>query len=232
MTALAFVFAGACQRLEETLVQNEPIAEKEGVELSVNATSGDALETKTALQSDGAIWWSPGDAINLFFGDADAGKFTTTITEPSPSAVFNGTISVATGFSEGGLATNTFWGVYPYNEDNTCDGTGVTLTIPNMQKGVPGTFANNLNPSVANAQGLDLAFYNVGRWFIFTVSQEGITSLTFRGNNGEDIAGKVYVTMDSNKKPQAEVLDGYKSITITPEEGGSFIVGKECRSDI
>ena len=229
MTALALVFVGACQRLEETSVQNGPDAEKEGVELSVNATSGDALETKTALQSDGAIWWSPGDAINIFYGEANAGKFTSTLTEPSPSAVFNGTINVATGFSEGGLATNTFWGVYPYNEDNTCDGTGVTLTIPSTQKGVPGTFANNLNPSVANSSGLDLAFYNVGSWFIFTMSEEGITSLTFRGNDGEDIAGKVHVTMNSDGKPSAEVLDGYKSITITPEEGGTFEVGSEYR---
>ena len=226
MAAFGLLLAGSCSRMEEASIKDESSAR---VELTVTATSGDYVETKTVRQSDGSIWWSPGDAINLFYGTMDGGKFTTTITEAAPKATFNGTLSAATGSSETGMGAQTFWGVYPYNESNTCDGESVTLTVPGTQKGVPGTFANNLNPTVANSQGLGLTFYNVGSWFIFTVSQAGITSATFKGNNNEDIAGKVRVTMDANGKPEYEVIGGVKSITITPEEGSSFTVGAQYR---
>ena len=226
MAALGLLLAGSCSRMEEASIKDDTSAR---VELTVTATSGDYFDTKTVRQSDGSIWWCPGDAINLFYGTMDGGKFTTTITEAAPKATFNGTISAATGSSEAEMGAQTFWGVYPYDESNTCDGESVTLTIPGVQKGVPGTFANNLNPTVANSQGLGLTFYNVGSWFIFTVSQAGITSATFRGNNNEDIAGKVRVTMDANGRPEYEVLGGVKSITITPEEGSSFAVGAQYR---
>ena len=227
LTASALLLAGSCSRMEEAAIKEDSA---DRVELTVTATSGDFVETKTALQSDGSIWWCPGDAINLFYGTMDGGKFTTAISEAAPKATFNGTLSAATGSSEAGMGAQTFWGVYPYDESNTCDGESVTLTIPGTQKGVPGTFANNLNPTVANSQGLGLTFFNVGSWFIFSVSQAGITSATFRGNNNEDIAGKIRVAMDSNGKPTVtEVMGGVKSITITPQEGSSFEVGKEYR---
>ena len=227
LTASALLLAGSCSRMEEAAIKEDSA---DRVELTVTATSGDFVETKTALLSDGSIWWCPGDAINLFYGTMDGGKFTTAISEAAPKATFNGTLSAATGSSEAGMGAQTFWGVYPYDESNTCDGESVTLTIPGTQKGVPGTFANNLNPTVANSQGLGLTFFNVGSWFIFSVSQAGITSATFRGNNNEDIAGKIRVAMDSNGKPTVtEVMGGVKSITITPQEGSSFEVGKEYR---
>lgn len=227
LSSLSLLLAGSCSRIEETSIKDESSAR---VELTVTATSGDYIETKTVRQSDGSIWWTPGDAINLFYGTMDGGKFTTTISESSPTATFNGTLSAATGSSEAGMGAQYFWGVYPYDDSNTCDGESVTMTIPGAQKGVPGTFANNLNPTVAKSSGLNLSFYNVGSWFIFSVSQAGITSATFKGNNNEDLAGKVRVTMGSDGKPSvSEVLGGVKSITITPQEGGSFEVGKEYR---
>lgn len=227
LSFLSLLLTGSCSRIEETSIKDESSAR---VELTVTATSGDYIETKTVRQSDGSIWWTPGDAINLFYGTMDGGKFTTTISESSPTATFNGTLSAATGSSEAGMGAQYFWGVYPYDDSNTCDGESVTMTIPGAQKGVPGTFANNLNPTVAKSSGLNLSFYNVGSWFIFSVSQAGITSATFKGNNNEDLAGKVRVTMGSDGKPSvSEVLGGVKSITITPQEGGSFEVGKEYR---
>ena len=227
LASLFIVSAISCSRMEESPKMDSPSG---SMELTVTASLGDIVETRTVRNADGSIWWTPGDAINLFYGTMDGGKFTTGITEAQETATFNGTIGAATGSSEAGMSAQTFWGVYPYDESNTCDGESVTLTIPGTQKGVPGTFANNLNPTVANSPGLGLTFYNVGSWFIFTVSQAGITSATFKGNNDENIAGKVRVTMDSNDKPVvAEVLGGVKSITITPQEGQSFIVGEEYR---
>jgi uncharacterized protein (TIGR02145 family) len=205
--------------------QEEHVTEKV---LTVKATIGENPETKTAVQSDGtSIFWTPGDAINLFYGTASAGQFTTAIESPALTTDFSGTLSVATGTStESGVTTQSFWGVYPYNVSNTCTGDGVTLTIPSTQSGVAGSFADKLNPSVATSPGLSLAFYNVGSWFIFSVTQDDIVSVTLRGHNNEDLAGRVKVTMDPvSNKPVTQVLEGQKSITMTPA-GGTFEVGE------
>lgn len=201
-----------------------------GVELVVNAVMGnDNNTTKTAVQSNGTdIYWTSGDAINLFYGDISSGQFTTSITSPAPTATFSGTISAVTGSNEIGDGARSFWGVYPYNESNTCDGSGVTLTIPREQSGVAGTFADKLNPTIATSPGLDLVFYNVGSWLIFTVSRNDIVSATLRGNNSENLSGTVRVTMNSSSRPEvSEVINGISSVTMTPADSACFRVGKK-----
>lgn len=197
--------------------------------LTVKATIAEADDTKTAVQPDGtSIFWTPGDAINLFYGTANSGKFTTAIVEPALTTDFNGTLSVATGTStESGVTTQNFWGVYPYNAGNTCTGDGVILTIPTNQPGIAGSFADKLNPSVAKSPGLSLAFYNVGSWFIFSVTEEDVVSATLTGHNNENLAGRLKVTIDPvTNRPITEVLDGVKSITMTPK-GDAFEAGKQ-----
>ena len=94
LAALGLVFAGACQRIDEGLVQ-EGSDVFDGEVLTVEASFGDSPDTKTAVQSDGkSIFWTPGDAINLFFGNISSAKFTTasSMTEPSATASFTGTL--------------------------------------------------------------------------------------------------------------------------------------------
>ena len=198
-----------------------------GEVLTVVARVGESDDTKTAIQSDGtSIYWTEGDAINLFYGSGSAGQFTTAITEPAAVAEFTGTLSVATGSNEVGHEAKAFWAIYPYNVANTCDGTGVTLTIPGAQESIAGSFADKLNPTVATSPGLDLTFFNVGSWFIFSVTQEGVTAAIFEGNNNESVAGTVRVTMDESSRPSATVQNGIKRIVITPGDGETFTVGE------
>lgn len=228
LAAVAALITVSCSQIENTSIQEEPVG-KSSIDLTITASLGDDVETRTALQSDHSIWWTKDDAVNLFYGTTGSGVFTTDITEPAASATFSGTLTFEEGSAESTTAGLTYWGVYPYNEENTLDGTGVVLTIPGEQAGVPDTFADKLNPAVATGTGTELSFFNVGSWFIFTVAQEGITSATFKGNKDEDIAGKVKVTMASGGKPVAEVKDGLKSITITPAGGDAFVPGQEYR---
>ena len=234
LVALALVFAGSCQRIEESFVNEGPVS---GEKMTIEATlvestpgevSSDALETKSALQPNGVdIWWTPGDAINLFYGSSTKSKFTANITEPFPTASFEGSLGAATGSAEQGISSQTFWGVYPYDAENTCDGSSVTLKILGTQVASAGSFGVGMNPSVANSPGLSLSFYNVGSWLRFSVSQPGITSATFSGNADEILAGNVTVTMDSDGKPLiTNVTDGATSITVTPEDGGAFVPGQ------
>ncbi len=213
----------ACTALED---MNSPKTDQPEV-LTVTATIAESTTTKTILQPDKSIYWTAGDAINLFYGSSSSGQFVTNIETPAEIASFTGTLTVATGAAEIGLGSaQSFWGVYPYNAANTCDGSSVTLTVPSEQGALAGSFADKLNPSVATAPGLGLSFYNLCAPFYFSVTEEGVTSAKFTGNGNEVIAGKVRVTMDSNGKPVAEVVEGEgaKSITITAPEGG-FVVG-------
>ena len=230
LMALALVFAGSCQRIEESFVQEESVS---GDLMTFEATLAEAnlfdvSETKTALQSDEkSIYWTPNDQISIFYGASNAGMFWTEITEPSNTASFVGNIGVATGSADDNFVAPTFWGVYPYERTNTCDGESVGLDILGEQVASPGSFGNGMNPSIANSPGLGLSFYNVGSWFRFSVTSEGITSVTFSGNAGEILAGRVTVKMDSNKKPLiTNVENGKTSITVTPEGGGSFLPGQ------
>lgn len=214
------ILSSCVNEIDSTVVSNYI-----GRNLTVRASTGES-QTKTAVQSNGtSIYWTPGDAINVFYGSGSAGKFTaTSLNAPNSYAEFNGTISVVTGSNETGGGSRKFWGVYPYNESNTCDGSSITMTIPSSQAAAAETFANNLNPTVSCSPGLDMVFYNVGSWFIFSVTQEGVVSATLTGNNDEDLVGKVKVTMDSNNRPACTILEGEKSITMDAPEGG-FVPG-------
>lgn len=223
LAALGSILSWACSRMEEDAVL--PTPPQAGAELTVRALFADNDATRTVLNSDKTIFWTKDDAINLFYGERNAGKFTADIEEPARLANFNGTLTVATGSAEAGMNARNFWGVYPYNEENTCDGSSITMTLSGQQAAVPGTFADKFNPSVAVAPGLDLAFYNVGAPFYFSVTQNKITSATFRGNKNEDVAGKIRVSMDADGYPVAEVVDGVKSITIKAPAGECFEPG-------
>ena len=223
LLALGIAFSWACSRIEQENLLPEPV--QEGVELTVHATLADGAATRTVLRPNKEVFWTKGDAINLFYGDRSSGKFTSTIEEPKQTTDFVGTLTAATGSSEAGMSARKFWGVYPYNEANTCDGSSVTISLSNLQDAVPETFADKFNPSVAMSPGLDLAFYNVCAPFYFSVTNDKVTSITFKGNKNESIAGKVRVTMASDGTPMATVIEGTSSITVNAPAGESFEPG-------
>ena len=155
--------AAGCS-VDELLV--EPAPSPQDGQLVIQAIREDfSAETKTTRdESDGSVWWVPGDALSLFYGSGTEGgsKFTTTATETCKSADFTGTIGAITGGGEGSSLNDTFfWGLYPYQEDASCDGSSITMTLPSVQTAVPGTFATNLFPTVARSQGLIFRFYKI-----------------------------------------------------------------------
>lgn len=184
------------------------------------------VETKTHRDESAKIYWMPGDAISLFYGAGTAGgsKFTCDVTAQSQQATFSGNIGVVTGVSEDAPDDVAFWGLYPYDATAECDAHSVTTSILSAQTSEAGTFANGMAPSLAKAPGLLLSFRNIWSGFRFTVTTEGFTSVTLRGNNNELIAGRAKIGMDANGNPEVlEILDGVKSVTVTAPGGGSFV---------
>ncbi len=176
--------------------------------------------TKTSLSVDesgvGTIYWTPSDQIDVFFGSTRA-HYTSQNSEVAASTVFK--TNDALGSTE--IYSTNIWGLYPSYNSSTCDGSSVTTVLPSVQYGVPETFDNDLFVSVAHTSNSSLQFYNVCGGIKFSLSRDDIISVSFRGNDGEDLAGDISVTFD-NGLPKATVLNGVKEVTLTPQKGQTF----------
>ncbi len=215
----AVLLVPACQ-LEDHYVDG--LENTVGEKLTVMASWENVSQTRTAIQDDGVtVLWTPGERINLFRGVSASGCFVSTNPEPSRRIELEGCLS---GPSE---PSGPYWAIYPYNEANTCDGASVTLTVPSVQTASEGTFADKFFPAVAKSDDLQLTFYNVCGGTVFTVANEGITSVEFQSIGGESLVGSVTVTMDESGLPLITGVNGGSPIvTVSLPGGAPFEVGK------
>lgn len=165
----------------------------------------------------GTIYWSPADNISVFYGASTPVLYTSTNTAPETTAAF--TTNAIIGSTE--LASTNIWGLYPHNPSAVCNGSSITTTLPAMQHGVSGTFDDDLFLTVAHSEGTNLRFFNVCGGIKFSLSRNDITSITFSGNNNEDLAGDITVSFVEGL-PSVSVVNGEKTITLTPKDGGTF----------
>lgn len=184
----------------------------------------DSPGVKTSIYVDqegvGTIFWQPGDRVNIFFGTTSV-PYTSTNTEPATTVVFNTTAMIGSTES----ASTNRWGLYPYDEEATCDGSSVITTIPSVQYAVSETFDNETFTMLGHSADNLITFYNVCGGIKFSFSRDDIEKITFKGNNNEDLAGKVKLEMDDEGRPKATVVEGQKTITLTPKTGTTFASG-------
>ena len=202
-----------------------------GETITFTAGWAGAKDTRTILQPDGtSVWWEPSAQINVFFSNKASGKFTSTNSQAQGIVDFKGSLPIIVGSVETDNPAHAYWAVYPYDSANTCDGESVTLTIPSTQTASEGTFANKMFPSIATSTNFYLAFYNICGGVRFTVANEGISSVTFKANNGESLVGKVQVGFDGVPVIK-NVTAGSTEVTVNAPEGG-FIPGREYFASI
>ena len=217
--------AAASCTMEENNRAPQPVEQ----EITIKAVrEEDDADTRTYRDdNDGSIWWVPGDAISLFYGSGTNGgsKFTSTGTDTAKVTNFTGVITAITGGGEISVEDTYFWGLYPYSEDASCDGTSVTMTLPGNQTAVPGTFATNTFPSIGRSQGLIMGFYNICSGMKFSVTKEGIKKVTLKSRNGELITGKAKVRFEDGI-PVAEIINGSDEVVLEAPAGEYFEVGK------
>lgn len=188
-----------------------------GEELVFQASVEENADAKTVLQSGGAVYWKANESINLFYGANCSAKFVSRNTSPAATADFSGSLK---DFSYN--SSDKFYAVYPYNENNTCNGSSVTVTLPSKQNAVAGTFADNLFISIAQSSGLTLSFKNLCGGVKFKLSQSGITRVVFKGNNNEVLAGKVRASYNNGTPQVSSVLEAAREITLTAPDGQAF----------
>ena len=187
----------------------------------IKATQEGGWTTKTVLTTDtdgaGTIFWLPGERINVFFGRQSA--LYSSINDGNATTAYFRTEEMV---EHSTTQVNNIWGLYPFDSTAECDGTSVTTIIPNTQKALAGTFDTNLFPLLAHSTDTDLMFYNVCGGIKFSLSRDDIYKITFRGNAGEGLLGKVKLSMSSGGRPEAQLLEEEKTIVLTPKTGSTF----------
>ena len=196
-------------------------------EITITASLGEP-GTRTERAADGSVLWSPGDQISLFYGSGTNGGscFTAQNTEAAKTVNFTGTIGVITGGNNVAVEDTYFWATYPYNATASCDGNSITTVLPSAQVAAADTFADDLFPSMGRSQGLNISFYNICGGIKFTVSEEGIKSVTLKANSGEQIVGTITAAFDGGVPVVTNIAGGSDTITLSAPEGETFEVGK------
>ena len=223
--AAVVALAVSCTVSQPEIVCSPVLGEQE---ITIVASLGEP-DTRTERAADGSVLWSPGDQISLFYGSGENGGscFTAQNTETAKTVNFTGTIGVITGGNNIAVEDTYFWVVYPYNATASCDGTSITTVLPSEQVATADTFADDLFPSIGRSQGQNMAFYNICGGIKFTVSEEGIKSVTIRSNSGEQIAGKITVGYDDNGLPVVtNIADGTDYVTVAAPAGETLEVGR------
>ena len=191
-------------------------------EFTLYATSGEQEETRTVLQQDGRVFWSPGDCITVFYGNIP-GKFTSTNTKPAASAEFTGSLG---SFTLDGKTE--FKAIYPYSDNIVMpsDEGILSIYLPPEQTAVEGTFADDLFICVAKSKDVNLHFYNVCGGVSFSLAREDIKKVVFRGNNKETLAGTMFVDFTADGIPQViDFTAGRSSVTLSAPDGETLKKG-------
>ena len=228
--ALVVLMQDSCQKIDNLSKAADSKKEEIEVQREVSVTSFYAYsgendsKTKTSRKENGDLWWSPGDEIMVFCGEA-SGKFVSQNEESAEIATFVGSFDKDVSTSD--VSANGVLAFYPYSDALTREGNSVVFTLPSSQLAVAGTFDDDLYPVIARSDTTELSFYNICGGAKFTVSKKGIKTVTIRGNDSEPLAGKLSVTLDENGIPIVEVVDGEKEIVVTAPDDSTLEVGKE-----
>ena len=226
--AMAVAFAAvSCSTKEDTAADNQ-----HGFSAlpDITASTDKGPDTKTVLEvadnGVGAIYWNPSDGINVFYGNVST-HYVSQNSEKALTADFTSADEV----SADAMASPVHVGLYPYDSAAGFDGTTLTTSLPAEQKGVKGTFDDNLFIAVAYARGKELdnmQFRNVCGGIKFTLSRADVTKVTLKGNNNENLAGKVNVVLSDDGEISSSINESgaSKEIELTPKEGNTFAQGK------
>ena len=209
---LFFAFAAVAALTACTNEENPVTPSGNGGKVTFIADFNDTVETKVSAEYDGdlrkvTVKWDEGDQVGVY-----AGLGAPVLYEASTSG------ASTTLVSESDLAAaETYYGVYPYTADAILDNGTVTMTLPAEQVASTESFSAHL--AVASTTGTRMSFVNVAGLVKVVVSCDFITSIEFKGNNDEVVAGDVVVNIADatyEKNPA-----GAKVITVTPPAGHS-----------
>lgn len=160
--------------------------------------------SRTSLQNGTQVWWTAGDAINIFSG-AENNKFTTA----------EGGKSIVT-FTGKATPADSYTALYPYNAEALILDGAVTTTLPAAQTAPVWGFDAKANISFATAtdENKSLSFQNTCGLIRFKNNLTDLTAIKLTAQ-GVNIAGNVKIDASGN----LTVESGSNVITLSAKEG-------------
>ncbi len=220
-TAVLAILVSACSQelIEKPYIE---VQDPEMQEMTFTASCNDwTPETRTIRQPDGKVYWDVGEKIGILpAGYSSYGGYTfySLNNKPQPTAVFAGTLYSSVG---------TYWGLYPYSSDAYLYQSDYIVTgLAEEQKGVAGTFPNNLYVAVARTSTQNLAFSHPLGGIKFSVTQSGVSKAILVSNTKTPFAAEEMLIQ--YKDGTANVVDyaGTTSTLYLTPEGGTFVPGE------
>ena len=169
---------------------------------------GDAVNTKTALYSDGkTIIWQTNDKISIFDGKGNH-SFALKTGAGTNSATFEGTASEA----------ETYTAIYPYQHNATLSVGKVTnVTLPATQKAIEGGFDPTAALMMAQSENTSLQFKNVVGYVKVKPNFDCSKIVLRSGSASEYLAGTGTLTYNSGDPTFNFSESNSKSHSITLE---------------
>ncbi|MGN0190258.1 MAG: fimbrillin family protein [Candidatus Cryptobacteroides sp.] len=193
---------------------------------SFNAAQ-EKVSTRTVIDGNTSKW-SGSEQVRVLGKDGANYLFNADVATPSEQAVFtySGTDEVV-GFGEDGKS---FYAVYPSGSANlTADTQTHTVSginVPTTQNAVEGSYDVMAPVAIAYCtDGKTLAFKNVTALVKFQVLVEGVTKVTFSGNNSEPVSGDITVSYNDGQPTFASTETTQTYVELICDEG--FAIGKD-----
>ena len=197
--------AAACTK-EETLNEGSNL---EGIEYNHSAPVFKASvgETKAVLEGN-KVKWEATDHISVWNGTQTADYSTT-------GTGYSADFTTSDEFGSAG----SYVAIYPYDGSAVFSAGSVTTTLPAAQTATDAGFDPAAHIAVASSTTTSLSFHNAVAYVKFTVpaGMDDLTSVSFKGNNSEKVAGACSV----NTSTYALTATGSETATLS----GTFTEG-------
>ena len=179
----------SCENEPET-ISSTPMEEMDFAVLTDSAFPS-AEATKTQLQGDGSVIWSPEDKISVFDGYGNR-QFSLSEIQLGGVATFSG--SAVPGQSR-------YLAVYPYDASNSYDSTSGKLRMAfrsSQSASAPGSFDPGCNPQAAILKDESFLLRNIGGLMKFTLTSANVTSVTLSAHDGGTVGGIYDIEIDAS----------------------------------
>ena len=188
--ALAAIMFTACSMDAINEQQNQQTFVDEVPETLV--VGFDDTETRIQLNEDVQTVWTAGDLVSVFYRSNANQKWQ----YQGETGERNGTLK-RVAKAEATQELSNIVVVYPYNENyyinpRTCN---VQASLPAIQTYLADSYGLNGNIMVSQSEYNQIALKSVCGWLKLQLTGNGevVKSITLKGNNGEQVAGEVYI---------------------------------------
>lgn len=220
ISALAIMVVCACTKENPSNEQMDGI-NNEGDKISVefSAGFGDTTKSKAFLGDKNVegyypTLWENTDKISVLDGVSNNLFSVDRFTDPDKkgyNAAFTGNVT----------ETETYYALYPYQENATLDGEYITATLPDIQTATVNSYDPTASLMIARTTGESLYFRNVCSTVRITVDSKisNLTKITIKSNNNTALAGKIKIKFNAENDPEYTVTDGKYEVILQGKDG-------------